>query len=112
MFPEYFLGVKITHIAAGIAGGMVTGIMGGGGWRPAITSVVVGGLTAAYATSPVYFGVVRYFPAMNDPTTEHLSGFIVGLSGLIICEFIRANVKKRLERYAVKDGELPPKTGN
>lgn len=120
IIPETLVGVKITHIAAGAAGGSVLALLTGGGWQKAVTCVTAGLLTASYLTTPVYFGIVRYFPNLNDPSTEHAAGFIVGLTALVTCEWIMRNVKKRLEKYSddstlpgppAAPAPIPPKTG-
>ena len=48
MALETILGIKITHIAAGVAGGAVRALLLGGGWAAAITSVIVGSITAGF----------------------------------------------------------------
>ena len=106
LLPETILGVKITHIAAGAAGGSVLALLTGGGWKKSVTCVMAGLLTSSYLTTPVYFGLVRYFPNLNDPSTEHAAGFLVGLTALISCEWVMRNVKKRLEKYS-DDSPLP-----
>lgn len=96
---ETLLGIKITHLGAGFAGGTVRYILLGGPWLQGVTSVIAGSLTAAYLTTPCYFAIVRYLPNLNDPTTEQPVAFIVGLTGLLICEGIMNYVKKRRDSF-------------
>ena len=81
------LGIKLTHLFAGIAGGVVRAFLSGGGWLAAVSSVVVGSLTAGYLTTPVYAGAKHYFPALGgDTSSEHAIGFLVGLTAMLLCE--------------------------
>ncbi len=81
------LGIKITHLVAGIAGGVVRAFLSGGGWLAATSSVVVGSLTAGYLTTPVYAGAKHYFPSLGaDISSEHAISFLVGLTAMMICE--------------------------
>jgi hypothetical protein len=82
-----FLGIKLTHLLAGVAGGTVRAFLAGGGWLAAVSSVVIGSLTAGYLTTPIYAGVKAYFPAVNrDISSEHAVSFLVGLTAMLICE--------------------------
>ena len=100
---ETLLGIKITHLGAGFAGGTVRYILLGGSWLQGVTSVISGSLTAAYLTNPAYFLTIRYFPDTAEPSTEHAVGFLVGLTGLLICEGIMNYVKKRRDKYLQAD---------
>ena len=83
------LGIKATHLFAGVAGGTVRALLAGGGWLAAISSVVIGSLTAGYLTTPVYAAAKMYFPALTgDASTEHAIGFLVGLTAMLICESV------------------------
>ena len=98
------IGVKLTHLIAGIAGGMVRALLAGGGWLAAMTSVVVGSLTAGYLTTPVYGAAKTWFPALgHDISTEHAIGFLVGLTAMLICEGVL-----RAARGWSKNPKLPP----
>ena len=96
---ETLLGIKLTHLGAGFAGGTVRYILLGGSWMQAITSVIAGSLTAGYLTTPAYFATIRYMPNLAEPSTEHAVGFVVGLTGLLICEGIMNYVKKRRDSF-------------
>jgi hypothetical protein len=72
---------------AGVAGGVVRALLSGGGWLAAISSVVIGSLTAGYLTTPVYAAAKAYFPLLaGDASSEHAIGFLVGLTAMLICE--------------------------
>lgn len=84
---QSLIGIKLTHLLAGVAGGVVRAFLAGGSWVAAVSSVVVGSLTAGYLTAPVYKGAQSWFPALgNDPSSEHAIGFLVGLTAMLICE--------------------------
>lgn len=83
---ETVLGIKVTHVVAGIAGGTVRALLLGGGWVAAITSVVIGSITAGYVTTPAYYLALKWFPVPAEPSTEHAIGFLVGLTAMLICE--------------------------
>ena len=84
---QALLGIKTTHLVAGVAGGAVRALLAGGGWLAAISSVVIGSLTAGYLTTPVYAAARAYFPTLTGGiSTEHAIGFLVGLTAMLICE--------------------------
>ena len=84
---QSLIGIKLTHLLAGVAGGTVRAFLAGGGWIVAVSSVVIGSLTAGYLTTPVYAGVKAYFPNISgDVSSEHAVGFLVGLTAMLICE--------------------------
>ena len=81
-----FLGIKLTHLLAGVAGGTVRAFPAGGGWLAATSSVVIGSLTAGYLTTPVYKIAQKYLPINVEASTEHAVGFLVGLTAMLLCE--------------------------
>lgn len=84
---QSLVGIKLTHLLAGVAGGVVRAFLAGGSWLAAVSSVVVGSLTAGYLTTPVYKGAKSWFPALgSDTSSEHAIGFLVGLTAMLICE--------------------------
>lgn len=83
---QQLIGIKVTHVLAGLAGGTVRALLMGGGWWAATASVTVGSLTAAYLTTPVYSLSVAYTPLARDPSSEHAVGFLVGLTAMLLCE--------------------------
>lgn len=83
---QTLIGIKLTHLFAGIAGGTVRAFLSGEGWLAAFSSVVVGSLTAGYLTGPVYLGAQRYVSLPPDPSSEHAIGFLVGLTAMLVCE--------------------------
>ena len=89
--------------AAGVAGGMVRALLAGGGWLAAMSSVVVGSLTAGYLTTPVFAGAKAWFPVIAaDASSEHAIGFLVGLTAMLICEGVL-----RAARSWSKNPKLP-----
>lgn len=96
------LGIKLSHLVAGIAGGIVRAFLAGSDFMTAIASVVVGSLTAGYLTTPVYKSLIVQFPATTDTSTEHAVGFLVGLTAMLICEGVL-----RYARTWSKNPKLP-----
>lgn len=90
---ETLLGVKITHVVAGFAGGVVRAFMVGHNFWTAISSVIIGALTAGYLTTPIYKAALAYLPVHEDPSTEHAVSFLVGLTAMLICDGILHVVK-------------------
>lgn len=81
------IGVKLTHLLAGVAGGIVRALLAGGGWMAAMTSVIVGSLTAGYLTTPVYNAAKTWIPTVgHDVSSEHATSFLVGLTAMLLCE--------------------------
>ena len=83
---EAAVGIKLTHLLAGVAGGTVRAFLAGEGFLAAFSSVIVGSLTAGYLTGPVYAAAQNYIDLPADPSTEHAIGFLVGLTAMLICE--------------------------
>lgn len=83
------IGVKLVNIASGFAGGIVRGLVNPHyTWPTRISSAIVGGLTAGYATPPVSIFVRRWFDLWGYPSgdLEGSVGFLLGLVGMTICE--------------------------
>lgn len=80
------LGVKVPDLVSGIAGGMVNAILfqrttpGA-----AVASVIAGGLTATYLAEPM----AKQFSMSIGP-----SGFIIGLTAMIVCQGLMAGAHK------------------
>lgn len=100
-----FLGIKLTHLLAGVAGGTVRAFMSGEGWLAAFSSVVVGSLTAGYLTAPVYAGTQKYFSIPPDPSTEHAIGFLVGLTAMLICEGVLRSARLWSKKPVLPKGD-------
>lgn len=83
---QALIGIKTTHLVAGIAGGTVRAFLSGGGWLAATASVIVGCLTAGYLTSPAFSLALAYTPLPAEDASEHAIGFLVGLTAMMICE--------------------------
>lgn len=101
---QAMIGIKTSHLIAGVAGGVVRAFLAGSDLMTAIASVVIGSLTAGYLTSPVYKAVTVYFPTTADTSTEHAVGFLVGLTAMLICEGVL--------RYARQWSKNPKLPGN
>lgn len=98
------IGIKMTHLLAGVAGGIVRALLAGGGWLAAMTSVIVGSLTAGYLTTPVYSAAKSWIPtAGHDVSSEHAISFLVGLTAMLLCEGVL-----RAARGWSKNPKLPP----
>lgn len=102
---QSFLGIKLTHLFAGVAGGTVRAFMSNEGWLAAFSSVVVGSLTAGYLTAPVYAGAQKYFSLPPDPSTEHAIGFLVGLTAMLICEGMLRSVRVWSRKLTLPKGD-------
>ena len=103
---QAFIGIKSSHLVAGVAGGIVRAFLAGNDFGTAIASVVVGSLTAGYLTSPAYNAVTGYFPSTTDSSTEHAVGFLVGLTAMLICEGVL-----RYVRSWSRNPTIPPLEG-
>lgn len=80
------LGIKLSHLVAGVAGGVVRAFLVGTTWIGAISSVIIGAVTAAYMTTPITRWFERLWNMTPDPSTEHAVAFVVGLTAMLICE--------------------------
>lgn len=77
------LGLKLGHLLAGIAGGMVRALLMGGGWMAAFTSIVVGALTSSYLTPSISkYSASLWFISLD----EHATGFLLGVTAMFLCE--------------------------
>lgn len=101
------VGIKLTHVAAGVAGGLVKAFYTGGSLMQAVTNVVVGTLTAAYLTTPVYFMALKYAPweIPGEPSTEHAIGFIVGFTAMLVCEALTKQATALKDKFLGKKEE-------
>ena len=90
---EAAVGIKLTHLIAGVAGGTVRAFLSGEGFLAAFSSVIVGSLTAGYLTTPVFAAVRSYVELPADPSSEHAIGFLVGLTAMLICEGVLRAVR-------------------
>lgn len=83
------VGVKLSYVLSGVAGGLVRGLIAKGfSWPQRISSAVVGGLTAGYATPAVAPVVRAWLETWSYPTgdIEGSVGFALGLVGMTICD--------------------------
>ncbi len=103
---QALIGVKLSHLLAGLAGGVVRALL-----RPgvtmlgSITAAITGTITAAYLTPLVvyHFGQWGWLPSLAEQAIqmEHAVGFIVGLTGMTICEGIIGLVQRWRENPQV-----------
>lgn len=78
------LGLNESTATAGLLGGTVRGLIIQGGWINGIISALVGAITANYMASSIALS-----PTFNVWNwSEGTIGFIVGMSGMLICEGI------------------------
>ena len=81
-----FLGIKSSHAVGGVAGGTVRYLIVGGNYLAGLASATVGLITAAWLTPSFYFAFIKFYPTWNDPSMEGSIGFLLGLTGMVICE--------------------------
>lgn len=84
-------GIKLFHLVAGTAGGVVRSfVVGRYTVVEAIGAVIVGGLTAGYGT-PVVVPLVAKWAAQvghEAPGVEGATGFLLGLCGMTFAEIL------------------------
>lgn len=82
-------GLKIPHLLAGLAGGVVRGqISKGFTWPQRLSSAVVGALTAGY-TTPAVVPALQHWANLWGYRLGELEGsvgFALGLVGMTICD--------------------------
>lgn len=105
---EATTGIKVAHLLAGLAGGLVRAfVLGGGFWRTA-TSVICGSLTAAYLTGPVFALAVYYFPFLgHDRSSEYACGYLVGMTAMVIAEGVLRWARRWAADPKLPSGEKP-----
>jgi hypothetical protein len=96
--PDTFLtaiGVKLTTLIAGFAGGIVSlAFLQGLSRRQALLAVIVGCLTAVYLT-PVIVWWLNLSPNMENGTA-----FLLGLSAMNLIPLIKLGIATRAKRIA------------
>jgi hypothetical protein len=86
---QQILGVKFMNVIAGFAGGAVRGlVVKGFSWTQRLSSAVVGGLTAGYATPAAMPIIRKWLDLRSYPTgdIEGSVGFALGLVGMTVCD--------------------------
>ena len=97
-----YLNIKLSYLMAGAAGGIVRAFLIGSGIYAAVSSVIIGTLTAIYMTSPVAAVYSKLFGLPLEPNFAHGVAFVVGLTSMLMCEgFVR------VARKWAKEGKLP-----
>jgi len=98
------LGIKLAHVIAGAAGGVVRSLTRPEtSWRVTFATSVVGAIVAGYGT-PIgarYAGHYLASPDLSLASVEGLTGFLLGLIGMSLCEVLIRRAR------TWKDG-LPP----
>lgn len=81
-----YLNIKLSYLLAGAAGGIVRAFLIGTSAYAAISSIIVGTLSATYLTSTAsqIYGAV--FRVNVEPNLQHGVAFVVGLTAMLICE--------------------------
>lgn len=78
------LGLNESTATAGLLGGTVRGLIIQGGWVNGIISALVGAITANYLAP----GLAMSATINVWNWSEGMIGFVVGMSGMLICEGI------------------------
>lgn len=79
-----YIGIEVSHIAAGLAGGIVRAVLRpGGSFLTCFSTTFVGVLSAAYATplAKIYLGLTEADLAMTNALA-----FGIGLMGMSVAE--------------------------
>lgn len=85
---DTFFGIKAVQLVAGLMGGLVRALL-----APAktvgtiVTSCVVGGVTAGYMTPVAAPFLADKLSVPEGASLEPVTGFLVGLTAMAICEF-------------------------
>lgn len=90
-------GVKVFHIVAGVAGGVVRSfVVGRYTIVEATGAVIVGGLTAGYGTPVVVPIAAKWLAQIGyaAPGVEGATGFLLGLCGMTFAEVLIRWAKK------------------
>lgn len=88
---QTIVGIKLSTLLAGLAGGLVRSlILPGLTVKQAIASCTIGALTAGYLTP----AAVEYWPGDASPGIEGAFGYAIGLSAMILCEAIMKAAKR------------------
>lgn len=85
------VGVKLINVFSGIAGGLVRGLVARGfTMTQRISSAIVGGLTAGYATPAAMPVIRKWLDLWAYPTgdIEGSVGFCLGLVGMTLCDAV------------------------
>jgi hypothetical protein len=91
---QTWIGVKLTNLLAGMAGGSVYAILMKGTKGESFGYVMVGLATAAYLTVPVYAVAIKYLPVPVDNATENATGFLLGVTAMYLCRTAINMVRK------------------
>ena len=91
------VGIHVPDLFAGLAGGVVRTLLDSR-FKPVYTviSAVTGGITANYLADPFTAGFNKLFSAWFGGATlnENVSGFLVGLTAMTLCQVLIAKIRK------------------
>jgi hypothetical protein len=96
------LGVKLVHLIAGVAGGIVRSLaIKNYSIMEATSAVIVGGLTAGYGTPAVTTILCKWLHSMGFYAVglDGAVGFMLGLCGMTIAELAIRWVKERMRSH-------------
>ena len=104
--------LKTTLLVSALTGGVVAALIGGGSWTVRIVRGVVGAAASFYLTpiaAPILEHVLRMVigPAiqMGSEGVHGATGFLLGVTGMIVVETARDMARKVLERAPGKVGD-------
>ncbi len=83
------VGIKLTHVIAGAAGGIVRSLSRpGGSWARHVGTAIIGTFVAGYGTPVGTVFASRYLasPDLPSSSVEGMVGFVLGLIGMSLCE--------------------------
>jgi len=92
------IGVKFVNVIAGFAGGTIRGLIAHNfSWPQRLSSAVVGGLTAGYATPAAMPIIRKWLDLWAYPTgdIEGSVGFALGLVGMTVCDAVIRWARRR-----------------
>lgn len=112
--PEQTLmGIKLAHLAAGALGGLARSLTRpGGSITRHVTTAVVGTIVAGYGTPLGTHVASRYLasPEIPSASLEGMVGFLLGLTGMSLCEALMRWIRKWRDGPPPSIPPLPPST--
>lgn len=106
--PLSFAGVKLVHLIAGTAGGIVRAITRPDlSWGRRISTGIAGALVAAYGTpvaSPLLWHHLpeQVLSRVTYSEIDGLVGFVLGMTGLAIADAIVKIVRRWIDRVSAR----------
>lgn len=106
---EALIGLKLTHGVGGILGALVRSLIKKDSMIAGFISITVGGICSLYGTTPAYLWMTTYIPSIAVPSTEHMMSFLIGVTGMTLCEGIMIKAKRWSDNPTFPK---PPNGGN